>query len=294
MQQSETALWIWRHLSVRLPRDWEMLQFTRNLQFGRCAYADRYDFRFELSWRAVPGPPDTDRMLSDYAAELLRNGCKEPKRIRHGAWAGLQGGGGGVPASRFGRYFPGEACLVEAVFRWTTGADRDLAAGILDSIREEPAGADGSRRWRAFGMDLLVPRGLALQSCRVEPARAEMTFENKGGSAALRAKRQGMLSEWFDGRVADRVRQAAAADLAVARESAVRHNGHHVVCVRGRVRRGRVALPGRRALGAYYGWICPRDGRLYELQSKGVEEADRPVPGTSDRLGCCSGKGING
>ena len=64
--------WIWRQISLRLPATWEMLQFSTEYPQGRCAFADRYQFRFELTWGNVKGEPDYDRMITDYTGKLER------------------------------------------------------------------------------------------------------------------------------------------------------------------------------------------------------------------------------
>ncbi len=48
-------LWIWRGLCMKVPDDWEMLQFETNTGKGGCAFADRYQFRFEVDWKVVQG-----------------------------------------------------------------------------------------------------------------------------------------------------------------------------------------------------------------------------------------------
>ena len=56
MNVERLETWVWRHLEVRVPADWELLQFSKTPAEGRCAFADRHGFRLELSWRTVAGP----------------------------------------------------------------------------------------------------------------------------------------------------------------------------------------------------------------------------------------------
>jgi len=70
--------WIWRNITLTVPTDWEMLQFSRSAETGRCAFAGRYQFRLGLDWRVVPGPPDFGRMTSDYRARLREKGMELP------------------------------------------------------------------------------------------------------------------------------------------------------------------------------------------------------------------------
>ena len=99
---------------------------ARNPQAGRCAFADRYQFRLELSWKVVPGAPDFNRMMSDYAAKLIEEGEEKPEPVDGGPWKGLCVHAQGQLSTRFGRFFPGESCLVELVFPWPEERDEKL------------------------------------------------------------------------------------------------------------------------------------------------------------------------
>ena len=92
---------VWRGVRLELPEDWEMLQFSSNPKQGRCAFADRYQYRLEFSWRTVSGPPDFERMLSDYRAKLKDEGMEGVAEARHGAWSGFRGETEGRFSSRF-------------------------------------------------------------------------------------------------------------------------------------------------------------------------------------------------
>ncbi len=83
--------WVWRQIGVELPAEWECLQFARDPEAGRCAFADRHRYRFELNWRKSPGEPDFGRMMKDYEGSL----AKEWEGIRKAkcrGWPGLRGG----------------------------------------------------------------------------------------------------------------------------------------------------------------------------------------------------------
>ena len=86
----ESQEWIWREFRCVLPADWEMLQFSRHGDRGRCAFADRYLFRFELDWRVVPAEPEMARMMSDYRAKLTTDGSlTEPNNVQLPGWHGV-------------------------------------------------------------------------------------------------------------------------------------------------------------------------------------------------------------
>ncbi len=312
-------LHVWRNFGIELPDEWEMLQFSRGVDTGRCAWADRYQFRLELDWRKVAGPLDFERMISDYRSKLRDvEHMSEVERTREAGWLGVRGRKGPVEQVRFARHFDEESCLVEIVLIWPESRDTRLEKAILRSVRAEPEGPGGFRRWRAFGMDLLVSPGLALRDCNVEPASVRMTFADersgwRGSRKEETFRRVGMVPEWLaraDGKMeADRPDSSASARTGTASpvaewlsrsvpgevvarlQSLTEVRGHLVARMRGEWRAGILAaLVGRRRRYEAAAWICPADGRLYFVSvasalPEGLEEPDL-VPG---RLLCCAG-----
>ena len=275
---------------MQVPETWELLQFTRNPEAGRCAFADRYDFRLEFSWRKVAGAPDFERMLSDYTSQLQGQGeGVEVTRTRRAGWQGIEARTGPVASSRFGRFFPTESCLVELVFLWPGDKDAALMERVLKSVREERERADGRRRWRAFGMDLLADGTLPFSDCRAEPAHAAMTFGEEESRPHETFSRLGMVAEWLHQPVEAWVRSQlplkAEAGTAVQRTV----EGHAITRVEAKEKV--VALRGllggwvRHAVEA---WICPADERLYAVwvcKKASVGEAEPELGGR--RLCCC-------
>ncbi|MBL7076181.1 MAG: hypothetical protein ISS31_01805 [Kiritimatiellae bacterium] len=255
-------LWIWRHLGIRLPDDWEMLQYSLKLESGRCAFADRYGFRFELTWRQVDGPPDFDRMLSDYMGKLKDEGMTQAHRIEVSGCQGFKGEMDGQTITRFGRYAESESCLVELLFPWPDGRNRELESAILQSFHEVPLDANNCRRWRALGMDARVPGRLTLSRCRVEPALVEWHFSDPRKQTVFRCARRGLVQEWMDHSVqAWLERQVRPDSRPPARWRHERRDGHAVDRIEGRAA-ARGWLRRKRHLQAE-AWVCPVDGRLY-------------------------------
>jgi hypothetical protein len=277
-------LWIWRRLHVMLPDDWELLQFSKNERVGRCAFADRYGFRFELNWRVVPGRPDFDRMLSDYESRLLEQGMEKPRRCRRSAWRGIAGLMDGRLTSRFGRFFEEISCLAELVFLWDDARDESVEHNVLNSVRVE-ADRDGLRRWRAFGMDLLATADLKMTRCTAEAASVEMVFGDDRGVHVERFTRRGLVSSWLSDPLDHWLRRWAGREIRAAERREERLAGHDVARLTGGRRRiGILRRPLRCDAAA---WICPEDGRLYGVS--------RIAPATGDshdlagrRLACCS------
>jgi len=317
-------LHVWRNFGIELPDEWEMLQFSRGVDTGRCAWADRYQFRLELDWRKVAGPLDFERMISDYRSKLRDDEhMSEVERTREAGWLGVRGRKGPVEQVRFARHFGEESCLVEIVLIWPESRDARLEKAILRSVRAEPEGPGGFRRWRAFGMDLLVSPGLALRDCSVEPASVRMTFADersgwRGSRKEETFRRIGMVPEWLaraDGKaesdrpdssasartgpgspVAEWLSRSAPGEVVARLQSLTEVRGHLVERMRGEWRAGILsALVGRRRRYEAAAWICPADGRLYFVSvasalPEGPEEPDL-VPG---RLSCCAGLTLAG
>ncbi len=285
-------LWIWSGIRFELPEDWEMLEFSKREDAGRCAFADRYRFRFALQWKRVPGPPDYRRMLSDYESRLLVDGAEKIKRRQVGGWHGLESADpDGGTISRFGRYFAPHGRLLEADFFWAGGFDEALADRVLRRVREEKrVTEENPRRWRAWGVDLLADPALELTECKVEPANVEFTFAHMDRVERERFGRRGLVRHWLHDndveawlrkRLPERARRAPAMARAV--------DGHAVVRLDFSVRRrGLKALIGARVYHSAEAWICPDDGRVYDVWvSRIAPPTEETLAGT--RLGCCAG-----
>ena len=86
-------LWVWRNFGIEVPEDWEMLQFSKKADAGNVAFADRYRFRLELSWRVLRAAPDLERMMSDYCAKLkLEDPEGVASRVKAAGWPGILSG----------------------------------------------------------------------------------------------------------------------------------------------------------------------------------------------------------
>jgi hypothetical protein len=283
-------LCIWRHVRLELPDGWELLQFSKNPEQGRCAFADRTRFRLEFSWRRVPAPPELDHVLDTYA-QALREQTGEPvERLRKAGWPGLEARLAEGRTSRFGRYLARERCLAEVVFLWEREREPELEAAVLGSVREEPARADGLQRWRAFGLDLLAAGGLPLAACRVEPASARFTFAGeRRGDREESFQRLGLVRHWLKGSVQDWLRLQFDPASGAVSEPPVDVAGHAVLRARAeRSAPGLAArLRGRRLTRHAAAWICPADGRLYAALCDVEGRAALPPPLAGTRLRCC-------
>lgn len=282
--------WIWRNFRLQLPASWEMLQFSRHPQLGRCAFADRYQFRLELSWRVVEGSPDFKRMISDYQAKLQEDGVDNIKRRIRGPWQGIEGATGGCLTTRFGRYFPGESCLVELVFLWPDRRDSEMEQRVLDSVNEEPKLGNRFQHWKAFGMELFVSKELMLQNCVMEPAHTEMVFTDSKEQVRERFSRRGMVSEWLTGGVSEWLQKCLPKGReAASAETSSNVKGHHIDRLVIKEHTPRLArLLGRHIREEAAAWICPEDGRLYSASRIGPAKKLINKKLNRSQFSCCA------
>jgi hypothetical protein len=278
---------VWQHVAFELPADWEMLQFSREPAQGRCAFADRYQYRFEFNWRQVPGVPDFKRMISDYRARMeLDHHLTDATDAKYGAWLGFHGRQGETFTSRFGHYFSRLKSVVEVVFLYPDARNRALEKSILASIRDEPPGE--YVHWRAFGLDLKVPAVLAPDHFTVQPAAARMTFRKKKKPALLKAQRLGMVDVWLNMPVEKWLTQQMPPQVRKSRQSTREIQGHSMCIVQAPwASRGRLIPEGVYEAAA---WICPSDQRLYHVervQTKRSRERTAAVFLPEKLCACC-------
>ena len=275
-------LWIWRHLRVELPDNWEMLQFSRDPAAGRCGFADRYQYRLELDWRAAASRPDVTRMMGDYLAKVRLDGTMpDAAPTRVGDWQGFTGRQDDLLTSRFARHVAQERCVVEVVFLWPQARDGDLEEAVLASVAPEPEHG-GLRRWRAFGMDLLASGGLPLRECVVQPARARMVFGEERGRREETFQRLGMVEQWLRGSAGEWLARQSPRDVVRSSAWPERQGAHDIALVSGTRRPGLLRRARRYDAAA---WICPNDGRLYCVTTTGLEAPALRLAG--GRLSCC-------
>jgi len=282
--------WVWRQLRLELPDDWELLQFTRNPATGRCAFADRYQFRLELSWREVPGAPDLDRMISDYQARLDTDGLQETRRLQCAGWPGVSGVlPDGRTTCRYGAHFGDLQCLAELVFLWPKGRHEPLEKEVLASVRPEPATPAGQVHWQAFGLDLLTRSGGILEHCTADPAFAQFNFSSGRRRVWERFSRRGLVPQWLTEPVGQWQRRTAPRGFRVVFERDQDRHGHTVSWLRSERSALRFAdlWLGRRQFEAA-AWRCPRDGRVYQLSREAPRPNTAAVAGPPIALRCCA------
>lgn len=279
-------LWIWRQIGLDLPADWEMLQFSRDPERGRCAFADRHRYRLELNWHRFKGEPDFDRMMKDYAASL-ESTWKDIKPVQRATWPGLTGKRQDEAVSRFGRYLPELGVLVEIVFIHLNKRDESLEHNILKGVRAVPADGAGWQRWRAFGMDLRVPSSFALAECVIEPARIGLRFDGPKKPDRWIFRRYGMVASWLKVPMRDWLDQQADPSARNRRPETVTRGRYAIERINGDWKPRGLLLP--RGLYASSLWQDPGDQRLYQaicITGK-KNRAVHPAGGADEMLSSC-------
>lgn len=252
--------WIWRQIGVELPPDWECLQFSRDSEAGRCAFADRHRYRFELNWRRSKGEPDFKRMMKDYG-ESLAGSWEDIRSVHSRGWPGLTGRRGEEVVSRFGHFFKEIELLVEVVFIHAEERSRRLESNILATVRAVPPEPTGMQKWRAFGMEMQVPRGFTLGECVVEPARIGMRFDGPKKPDRWIFRRYGMVDQWLKTSVREWLGAQVGDLVRKVRLKPVGGGGGDLARIEGQWRPKGLLL--RKGAYAAAAWRDRRDGRLY-------------------------------
>ena len=294
-------LHIWQNFRIELPAEWEMLQFSRNPKNGRCAFADRYQFRCELIWRQVSSQPDLKRMISDYKSMLRdRENWKRIKDRKVGEWLGFRGKREGEEVTRYSLYLESVSTILEVVLMWPAGCEYGLEKKILKSVCADRENGDGQKNWKAFGLNLSVASDLSLDECSVMPADVDLCFRNLKGDREEKYSRKGFVDywlkdspgEWFGNRIPERVRLDKGFKKNGSEEKI---DGHEIYRFKGLLRLGGAKGLLRMKID-YQGacWICPKDNRLYSVEISGACDGDKPGSSfASNQLICCEGNCAN-
>lgn len=255
--------WTWRNIEFALPQDWEMLEFSRNPEQGKCLFADRNQYRFKLTWRKTPSCPNFEKAFADHLKNLQERGIEAGKLISSGEWYGLYGEMNGKRFSQFGRYVYDESCALDTTFLWHGDRDKKLESAILAEIKESCQDQEGRLPWRAFGMTIRVPRRWKLEKCTVDPGLTAMTFcGEKGSGGEVRFERRGVLKHWLKEPVESWFKRYAQKELGTVEESkTVENSGHQKTTIKGKAK----GFLSRKKAAHGEAWICPEDEHLYSI-----------------------------
>lgn len=252
--------WIWHGLRFDLPGDWEMLQFSKKPETGRCAWADREGYRMEVFWKRPASAPAMDVLLATFPQRLSQEHDASVVSLPDvKPWKMWKVGEGAV-ARIHAMAFESER-LLEVVFNLPDGNGEECAA-VLNSFRADPAG--DATTWAAFGMEWNVPAGHGMTSCVVQPARAEIEMCDRRKREILRFMRLGMVSHWLRDDPQDWLRRRLPGGYVLISEELLSLRDGRVAAVLAGGPRWPGILPWARPPGwTACVWLEPCDGRLY-------------------------------
>lgn len=282
--------WAWNGIHLDLPDDWELIQFSKDPRSGRCAFADRYQLRFELDWAVVDGPPDFARMVSDYKAKLEAEEVTDLRSVQHAPWYGVFGRENKLPISRYGAFFPARSLLLEIVFLWPEEqkANNAFEGRVMDGVRVPAQNDDALRQWHAFGIDATVPDNHELVECNVHTAYAEMLFADQKERTQETFLRRGMVSEWLDQPLQEWLESKLPQGYTVISRRQSTHASHECWQLEARITRPVLKdwLWGTRHYQAC-AWICPQDKRLHMFSRIAHQPKNAPKALPDIRMACC-------
>lgn len=268
-----------------------MVQFSKDPRSGRCAFADRYQLRFELDWAVVDGPPDFARMVSDYKAKLEAEEVTDLRSVQHAPWYGVFGRENKLPISRYGAFFPARSLLLEIVFLWPEEqkANNAFEGRVMDGVRVPAQNDDALRQWHAFGIDATVPDNHELVECNVHTAYAEMLFADQKERTQETFLRRGMVSEWLDQPLPDWLESKLPQGYTVMSRRQSTHASHECWQLEARITRPVLKdwLWGTRHYQAC-AWICPQDKRLHMFSRIAHQPKNAPNALPDIRMACCA------
>jgi len=272
----------WFGMRLWVPAEWEIASHSVRSERGRLVFVDRRQERLQLSWAAVRRPPDLAQAMADYRR---RDSERQPdstfRDIVVGRWAGFRSASVRRTLTRAGLYDGPRRLWVEMAIAWPDGHRAELERAILERFELRQPDAPTSR-WRAFRMDVEVPREWTIQEVDAKPADVSLRFASGRDRAIVR--RTGMLEAWFDGNLESLIRQSLGAVATTCRQAT--HNGHPAVRSESRERgRALVELFGRPRTRSNLAWVCPTAHALYHVACRFT--ARRPVDPASLTVRCC-------
>lgn len=258
---------IWQGLGISVPLDWEILRFRKDYESGFLLWADRYGYRFQLSWQRKSSARNAMEVCTDFLGKSsLAGDGDSSQRIKDRIWEGVESRKDDRTEQRFFKILPRERCLLEAVVVDKNRVKAKLVDEILDSVTDVPPGDEGEQSWGGFGMDFEVPYDFTIHKCSVLPGSTTIEFVEGGEQPSeLTYCRMGMVSHWMKGGLESWWESQWRKRLTkIVRSSLVQRDGTEILVEErhmkpegafGKIRRS------RRLFSCL--WIDPRDGRFH-------------------------------
>jgi len=289
----------WRGLRFKHPSDWEPSKLPGPEESPQAILVDRRYQRLHLEWKVVDRTPDLERMFQ----ELGEKNRDNPGRKLTGVagWTGLvrteqasraaRSPGAEAPPREVavvqaGRFFSDASLLVQAVITWPGRRDASLEAAVLGSIA--PLKPSDRSRWRAMGLEALVPAGFELTSAVSPVGRVTWQFRRSERPAAgLSIERIAMVRYWLQKPLEEWLADEAGRELKVLGVSPARSGPHPGCELLARRRELWTSLTGRGVHRLYRAWSCPHTKRVYVLwtERKARDRIDWPE---GLEVACCT------
>lgn len=225
----------WHHLACDIPADWEISRYAIEPRAGRLEFAGRRRPQALLAWEPCRREPDRRAtMLAFLRRQVLDAGGGRPppeEGFRSlGTGPFLVGWHDALPRVQALAWLPASRHLLRWIFedgRTAEGTPAPWVARVLGSFRPN----DGDpRRYRLFGLHLLLPAHYEIERMAVFPANVMIAFEGRD-KRRITARRWGLPEHLLGGRSLAAFHTAIlAADGARVRQSAATRLGPHEAC----------------------------------------------------------------
>jgi hypothetical protein len=282
----ETIRLGWRHIVLRVPREWEVIGHSKSYADGRLVLADRHGETLQAHWRELKSKPSLGHMLVELVGvntDDSRSETKIRERIRDVAgWSVYFPGHRKYPAFAV-RYQAEQKVALDLIFPpHPDNADADAVSEIL-STYESNHGSD--RVWAAFGIDITLPREMDIDEIDPLPGSQTMSFENARGEKVV-VHRYGMMPLVLGGEdMATFFARVKGRKFMLKRGEDFTKDGRYPGVQLGYITRGKggiEALLSRTWQGRVWVWRCDDIKRLYCLDHNAHEK--RLIPDLLDRV----------
>lgn len=255
----------WRGMQMEHPAEWELALASGLEEEGRCVFADRYFQRLDVRWKNLKYVPDMKLMLEKFRQKTQEKleisdlkGAPEP-------WQGVVRKAPTGCTVNAGRFFKEQRLLVEATIVWPRKRDTGQENLILKSIA--PQENKESLHWRAFGIDLLMPRRMDLLTSNARVGRITWTFgQPKKSLPRLVVERIAMPDYWLRQSLGDWLAQELPLRCKKIKDGPFSFNGHDGRMLLSRTKISTVSsLRGLRRIRLDAAWKCPKEDRVYRV-----------------------------
>ena len=262
---------VWQHVAWESPPDWEILRYSSDEKSGGCVMVDRYEERLQVIWNRPVRSMDLERLVSDQRSrqQELENVELSDLELPTG-WGGYFAEGEQCPAglTRAARWFSQDETLIEINLAWTDDQKRNesIEHRILESVSVDTRSP--LARWKAFGIDLLLPREFKVGKSRVEPGKNELRFETEKSRQIFEVRRLGLPNLWLKEPLREWLHRIPVSQrFQVSNELPPEHIASQGIewMTTSRRKEGFASLSGTRHWRRDAAWLCKPDNRVFHV-----------------------------